>query len=219
MAATAIGNVADIPARSLEALKQSDLLIFEEDRPARQFLKAAGLHREYWKLSEHQEQETLKEASRALKAGETVVYMSDQGTANFADPGLKLLELAYQLEATVNPIPGPSSLTAAISACPFDLKTFHYLGFLPRQESERNQVLHELSKTKEALVILDTPYRKNALLESAASIFPKRRAFLAIDLSGPKQEFIICELKSTTQKIKSDEKVNFVLIIEGTKHA
>ena len=45
MAATHLGNAQDIPVRSLDALRGADLLIFEEDKPARSFLKAAGVIR------------------------------------------------------------------------------------------------------------------------------------------------------------------------------
>ena len=55
LASGPLGDTSDIPPRSLEALKRGDLLVFEEDRMARQFLKAAGVHRDYLRLSEHKQ--------------------------------------------------------------------------------------------------------------------------------------------------------------------
>ena len=80
MASNHIGCTDDIPNRALETLKTADLVLFEEDRPARQTLKAAGIRRDYLKFNEHHQMQTLDEVAEALKKGRTVIYMSDQGS-------------------------------------------------------------------------------------------------------------------------------------------
>ncbi len=121
MAANALGNPSDIPLRSLEALRTADLIVFEEDKVARQTLKAASIHRDYLRLTEHLELDTIDAVKKALKSGQTVVFMSAQGTPTLADPGKKLLDVAYAAGAHVSPIPGPSSVTAALSICHFSM--------------------------------------------------------------------------------------------------
>ena len=71
MASNSLGNPIDTPERSLEALRSSDLLIFEEDRPARLALKTAGIHKEYVKFTEHREEATLDLLKECLRAGKT----------------------------------------------------------------------------------------------------------------------------------------------------
>lgn len=216
MAATHIGNVEDMPARSLEALKTADLLIFEEDRPARSFLKAAGIHREYERWSEHKQSGTLELAIDALGAGKWVVYMSDQGTPNLADPGYELLRAAYRLGVKVDVIPGPSSITAALSACPFDTRRFEYLGFAPKEPDRRKTFLKDYDHEEKLLVLLDTPYRMKHLIESCQEVFgSNREAFLALDISGPNERFIVGALEDVAQRAQSvDGKTNFILIID-----
>jgi len=216
MAATHIGNVADIPPRSLDALRNADLLIFEEDRPARSFLKAAGIHREYERWSEHKQNDTMEKAIDAFGAGQWVVYMSDQGTPNLADPGHELLRAAYRLGVKVDVIPGPSSITAALSVCPFDTRRFEYLGFPPKEPERRKQFLKDYMQAEKLLVILDTPYRLKHVIESCKDVFgSNREAFLALDISGENEHFISAPLDDLVFRTRSSEgKTNFILIID-----
>lgn len=217
MAATHLGDPRDLPSRSLEALKSADLLIFEEDRPARSFLKAAGIHRDYLKYSEHGQKDTVAACRQALKAGQSVLYMSDQGTPGLSDPGRDLLAVAYELEAKVSVIPGPSSITAAISVCPFDCWAFHFLGFLPRETPTRMAALRAAAAFSRPLVIMDVPYRLKALLAACEQVFGKsRRGFLALDISGTAEDFWLGSFETLQKKAEQlAEKLNFVLIVDG----
>ncbi len=218
MAANTLGNTLDIPTRSLEALRTADLIVFEEDKIARQTLKAASIHRDYLRLTEHIEQETLESVKKALKSGQTVVFMSDQGTPTFADPGQKLLEMAYAAGAQVSPIPGPSSVAAALSICPFLHGPFLYLGFPPREPAEREAWLAHYSKLEFPLVILDTPYRRVSLLASCMKVLGQdRRALLAFDISGPEEAVHLHNLETLAQ-LETD-KTNFVLVIAPSSAA
>lgn len=216
MAATTIGGPEDIPARSLQLLRTADLLVFEEDKGARSMLKAAGVHRDYWRLSEHRQEETLAAVEDALRSGQTVSYMSDQGTPGLADPGALLADLAYRLGARVSPIPGPSSVAAALSLCPFPANRFLCAGFPPRVESERQAWLtSDALHATHPVVILDTPYRLKALLASAVqALGGTRRALLALDIGGEREDAWYDQLKSLSDRARLlGEERNFVLVI------
>ena len=214
MASNSLGNPIDTPERSLEALRSSDLLIFEEDRPARLALKTAGIHKEYVKFTEHREEATLDLLKECLRAGKTACYMSDQGVPTLADPGRELLKLAYSLHAKVQVIPGPSSITATLAACPFLGNSFIYHGFLPREEELRIASLRKYLEETQPVVFLETPYRRKNLISSLEKVFgPKRNAIIALDISGPDEEFIFEKLAKL--KDLDRPKLNFVIIIEG----
>lgn len=221
MAANSLGRPEDIPSRSLEALRTAQLLVFEEDRPARAALKAAGVHRDYWKLSEHRQEATLEAVLEAFQRGETVCYMSDQGVPVVADPGRELLELAYRHKVKVEVIPGPSSITAALQACPFLGNGFRFVGFLPQKSDERKGALRELSNASDCLVILDTPYRLGALLiDCAESLTHERQALLAFNISCDDEEFCLGKLGELKARFSANpEKRNFVLIVRGSEKA
>lgn len=219
MAGTSIGQPIDIPLRSLDALRTSDCLVFEEDRPARKALKAAGIHRDYLKYSEHNQSDTLKTIAEHLRNGDKVTYMSDQGMPTIADPGKQLLQLAYSIGAKVSVIPGPSSITAALAACPFTNDQFIYRGFLPREPAKREKAILLLKEKDEPVVILETPYRRKALLQDFLRTFGyKRKALLALDITGPQETFIFGTFADLINA-PEDKKLNFVLILAPDKQS
>ena len=214
IAANAIGNPADIPARSLEAVRTADLLIFEEDRPARQILKAAGVHREYVRYSEHRESLAEDDLVKCLKAGGTALYMSDQGVPGLADPGRGLIAIAREQGATLRVIPGPSSVTAAIAACPFDMSAFHYAGFLPRESEHRLSALKKLATDNRPTILLDTPYRLAKVLRDVHGASPAMQVFLAMDISGEHERYELGTAKALLGRLDSwPPKLNFVMIL------
>ncbi len=211
-----IGNKEDFPARSLKFIQQADLLIFEEDRPARQALKSAGIHRDYLKLTEHAEQLSLELAESALTSGKTVCYMSDQGMPNLADPGRLLLDLAYKHKSEILIVPGPSSVTAAISACRFIDSGFYFVGFLPRKSEERIQKLVSLKNFPDPIILLDTAYRRQNLLQDLlTALGPDRRLMIAMDITGPTERYIEAKSSQIIEILQDEEQdKNFVLIID-----
>jgi len=215
MAANSLGIPDDIPTRSLEAVRNSDLLIFEEDKPARQVLKAAGVHREYLKYNEQGQKQTLATVREELLAGKTVLYMSDQGCPTLEDPGFEVARTARRCKARIKVIPGPSSLTAALSACPFSNKTFEFLGFPPREESQRKTFFKQMFGKKKLQIFMDTPYRLKRVLETCCSTFPEEvKGYIALDISGEDENYLFGTFQELYNDVcEIDKKLNFVMII------
>ena len=219
IAATTLHDPQDIPLRSLELMRTCPFLVFEEDKRARQFLKAAQVQRQWMRYTEQREAFTLEELERELREGNDALYMSDQGTPGLADPGRDLVNVAYRIGAPVRCIPGPSSLTAAISVCPFDCRRFEFAGFPPRDERERESFLRARMNHQWPTVIFETPYRMTVFFESLAKVLSgsPRSVFVALDISGPSESFIMGSAEDIRKKIAAlGEKMNFVVIIEGT---
>ncbi len=219
-----IGNPQDLSSRVLEVLRSASLLVFEEHRPARSLLKTAGIHRSYLLLNEHQEEETLAQVKAALSSGQVVAYASDQGAPNLSDPGHQLTQLAYRMGVKATVIPGPCSVTAAISACPFPLPTYVFAGFPPREIVGREQFLTQLKTKNEAVIILDAPYRMQALLASIKTVYGlEQRVFVALDISGASESYVWTKIEDaitrTSALTPEGEHLNFVLIIPPGKRA
>ena len=219
MAAGAIGNVIDIPTRALEAIRTADLLVFEEDRPARAMLKAAGVHREYLKYSEQDEVQTIREVEKALKRGETVCYMSDQGCPTLEDPGSPILKSAWSVKAKIQVIPGPSSVTAALSACPFSVKGAVIAGFLSRDREIREKEMRQLAASGYPFILMDTPYRMTHTVESLKDVLdPQKKFLLAVDISGEHECYFYDNSAEIFKVIvELPPKLNFVIVVEGKK--
>jgi 16S rRNA (cytidine1402-2'-O)-methyltransferase len=149
-----------------------------------------------------------------LAQGQNLALISDCGTPVFSDPGRKLLELIYGSGIPVVPVSGPSSLMTAISVCPFDLKQFHFLGFLPPKTEQRKMALGRHRNSPDALILMDTPYRLVKLLEEVSVAFGKNQnIFLATDLTMPSERIYIGPVQEV-QKEVGQRKAEFILIIE-----
>lgn len=221
LAANTLGSLDQLPDITCQHLREADLVIFEEDRPGRQTLKKAGIHRDYLKYNEHKSSETLTELEAALKKGATAIYMSDQGMPSIADPGRELVATAYRLNAKVTVIPGACSVTAALAACPALGNQYFFYGFLPRESGPRAQELSKLLTLPYPAVILETPYRYRPLIADLAAAADKSaQVLLAVDIAGPDQGFhwlTVGQLEGFAEQIH--KKLNFVLVLCPAKTA
>ena len=212
--ANSIGNPLDIPTRSLHWLREADLVVFEENKAARQSLKAAGIHREYILHNEHKNCVSLDVVKQHLVDKKTVCYMSDQGTSGVADPGHLLVQLAYSLRAPIKVVSGPSSITSIVSAYPRKLDEFYFAGFLPRVGQERQRKLKKLSQSGVVSIVMDTPYRITALVTDACSVYGKsHKALLAIEIANEDEEYHYETLEKLQQIAATKSKKNFVLML------
>ena len=158
--------------RALEVLKNVDAVICEEHRQGSTLLKKLGLpQKELITLNEHNENEQTAEIINRLAQNQSFALVSDCGTPVFADPGHYLISQVSQFNFDVVPIPGPSSLMAALSILDFKMEQFVYGGFLPRVPAERRNQLQKLRSVGIPVVLMDTPYRLDALLEDIIKIF------------------------------------------------
>jgi len=212
--ATPIGNFQDITLRALEVLRSVDGIICEEYRMGSTLLKKLGIpEKPLLTLNEHNEQEQSGVILLRLQRGENFALISDCGTPGFEDPGAHLVAEALQQGILVSPLPGPSSLMAAISISPVPLKEFYFAGFLPRKDEERLSRLRQLNALRQPIILMDTPYRLTKLLQETGSIFGKNRlAMLALDVSLRGEMVLFAPLSEIHQKVQN-RKGEFVLII------
>jgi 16S rRNA (cytidine1402-2'-O)-methyltransferase len=143
--------------------------------------------------------------------------ISDAGTPVFADPGLELVRGAIRLKVSVIPVPGASSLMSALVCSGFSLNEFHYAGFLPRQAGARLDRLKNLREIRTLLIILETPYRLNALLKDLNKIFNvNTRSVLAMNLTQENEDFFRGTLAEMQKHFSLNPfKGEFVLMLDN----
>lgn len=78
---------------------------------------------------------------RAMKMGFRVALVSDAGTPTISDPGFRLTEAAHNEGIAVESLPGPCAVTVALSASGFPCERFSFMGYLPKTESEKIELL------------------------------------------------------------------------------
>lgn len=212
--ATPIGNPGDITLRAIEVLKSVDAVICEEYKPGSTLLKKLGiLEKELVLLNEHNEAEGAADLLMRLLNGQNLALISDCGTPVFSDPGAYLIQLAAGSGVTVTPIPGASSLMAAMSVLDFKIGQFYFAGFLARDPDARRKELTRLRGLKVTIVLMDTPYRLKALLEDVGKVFG-RQAFVtvALDLTLPSEVVLRGGTSEVINKIGS-RKGEFIMVV------
>jgi 16S rRNA (cytidine1402-2'-O)-methyltransferase len=214
--ATPIGNYEDITLRAIRILKSVDAVICEERRLGSTLLKKLDITpAELLPLNEHNESSDSLEVITRLLQGQSMALISDAGTPVFADPGAHLIQQAVEMGVQVVPIPGPSSLMAALSVLDFKLEQFIFAGFLSRNPEKRRQELTRLRNLRMPVVLLDTPYRLTNLLEDIARTFgDSRQLTLAFDLTLPSEVILRGAPGEVLRRIGS-RKGEFVLVIHA----
>lgn len=184
MAATPIGNLADLTLRALHLLALADAVACEDTRVTGALLHKLGLDKPLVALHAHNEQQASEAVLARLAAGETVVLVSDAGTPAISDPGAVLVARAAAAGHRVVPLPGPSSAAAAVSvAGDVQGQGFRFAGFLPAKGGERREALAALLADHGCLVLFEAPHRIEALAEALAGQSPARRVTLARELT------------------------------------
>ncbi len=211
--ATPIGNPKDITLRALEVLQNVDAIICEEYRQGSRLLNQLGVENQLLTLNEHNETEEAQLIVDRLLQGDSLALISDAGTPIFADPGQYLLGLLYQAGVPITPIPGPSSLMAALSLCDFSLDHFVFAGFPPQKSGLRKEFLKKFLNEKVPVILMDTPYRLSRLLEEVAMVFgAHQQILLACDLTLKNEEVFRSSVGNILAKV-SGQKREFILIL------
>jgi len=113
--ATPIGNLGDISLRAIDTLKQVDLIAAEDTRHSTRLLNHLGISKKLISLHEHNEHSRVASMLENLLAGMDIALISDAGTPLISDPGYTLVKAVSGAGIKVCPVPGASSIIAALS--------------------------------------------------------------------------------------------------------
>lgn len=211
---TPIGNPGDLTLRALEVLKAADAVLCEEHKEGARFLKSISVSKPLIELNEHNESDMIQTVLLRLMNGENLALISDCGTPVFNDPGRQLLDLLYGSRIPIVPVPGASSLMAAISACPFDLDQFYFAGFLPSKTEQRAAVMARLATSSNAIILMDTPYHLSKVLAEVVKAFGRsQKIFLACDITLPTERFYLGEVQKVADE-SQNRKAEFILVLD-----
>lgn len=212
--ATPIGHPADITLRALKVLTQADAIICEELRQGSKLLKKLEIpQKELLSINEHNEKDSASQVIIRLAQKQTLALISDCGTPVFSDPGHYIIRQVAAAGFPVIPIPGPSSLMAALSILDFKLEQFVFGGFIPQKSEARLRELQKLQAFNLPVILMDTPYRLGKLLSEAISVFgPGRRATLACDITLSTENIFRGSLAEIEKRV-AGRKAEFILVI------
>ena len=178
MVATPIGNLADITLRALHVLQLADAIACEDTRHTQTLLRAYGIDKtgnQLLAVHQHNEAQAAQSVIERLRLGQRVAYASDAGTPAISDPGARLVAAVRLAGLSAIPLPGASSVTAALSVAGVADEDAHagafvFAGFLPSKAGERTSAVETLRLESRSVVMLEAPHRIEALATALATL-------------------------------------------------
>jgi len=215
---TPIGNLGDLSPRAREALESADIVAAEDPRRTRGLLSHFRPEVRIIAYHEHNEAERIQELVAALERGAKVSLVSDAGTPAISDPGMKLVRAARAAGITVIPIPGPSAVLAALSACGLPTDRFVFEGFLPRRSQARAERLEALRLEPRTIVFFEAVHRIAETLAALRDAFGgERQAAIARELTKVHEQIVSASLAELTTRLGGDIPLlgEFVIVVAG----
>jgi 16S rRNA (cytidine1402-2'-O)-methyltransferase len=219
LVSTPIGNLGDMTHRAVEVLSSAALIIAEDTRHSRRLLDHYHISTPLRSYHEHNEAKETPKLVARLRAGDSIALISDAGTPLISDPGSRLVSAAIEANLPVVPIPGASSVMAALVASGMSLEKFSFLGFLPRKGRERSEMMVEVVASQSTVVLFEAANRVGATLDALAEAGAgERPAVVARELTKQFEEFrrgSVAELAAVYAD--ADPKGEVVLVIAGAE--
>ena len=192
---TPIGNLGDLTPRAADALRSADLVVAEDTRMARRLLSHLGARRPTISFNDHSPEARLGNLLERLARGATLALTTDAGMPGVSDPGARLVAAARAAGASVEVLPGPSAVTAAVAASGVEAVGFVFGGFLPaRPAAVRGAALQRLlgasGSTGLPLVLYEAPHRVGALLTALEELVPDARVAACRELTKLHEEVV-----------------------------
>ena len=210
---TPIGNLDDITLRALEVLKKSDIILCEDTRQSIKLLNHYKIKKKLVSYHKFNERKQITNIIKYFNDGKILSLISDAGTPLLSDPGRLLVNECLANNIKVTPIPGVSSITAAMSISGFS-DQFLFYGFLPKTINELEKVLDSLSNNRFTLVFFIPSKKINFYLKSFKKYFFERKILIAKEITKLYEEFLREDI-SKLSMMKNPPKGELTIVISN----
>ena len=211
---TPIGNLEDITVRSLNLLKEVDIILCEDTRVTGSLLKMYDIKRKLISCHEHNEDTIKYEVVKYLQEGKKIGLVTDQGSPIISDPGFRVVEEVIKNDLNVIGLPGATAFVPALIASGISPSRFLFYGFLNAKQGKQKQELTSLKYHPYTMIFYEAPHRIKSTLENMLEVLGNRKVCLARELSKLYEEYYrgtITEILEDIENIKGE----IVLIVEG----
>jgi 16S rRNA (cytidine1402-2'-O)-methyltransferase len=207
----------DITLRAIRTLKEVDLVAAEDTRHTRKLLTRYEVSTPVVSYHDHNKDKRTPELVGKLKAGNSIALVTDAGTPSVSDPGHFLVREAIKQAIPVVPIPGVSAAIAALSVSGLSTDSFVFIGFVPKKNAKRKQLLDQLKQEPRTLIFYESPKRVLALMQEILNIIGDRKAVMARELTKLHEEILRGPLSTMVKEISARPvlKGECTLLVEG----
>lgn len=182
--ATPIGNSRDMSPRGIQILSEVDIIAAEDTRRSMVLLNLLGIRNKLVSNHKFNEYGKAKYFVNEMLSGKSVAVITDAGTPCISDPGNELIRAAVEAGVPVIGVPGCCAAVTALSVSGFDLSSFLFYGFFPRENAERRKLLEQLRRADtRTFAFYESPKRIMDLLDFLIEAGARCRLCLCNDLS------------------------------------
>ncbi len=182
--ATPIGNSRDMSPRGRQILTDVDIIAAEDTRRSMVLLGKLEIHNKLVSNHKFNEYGKAKYFINEMLSGKSVAVITDAGTPCISDPGNELIKAAVEAGIPVIGVPGCCAAVTALSVSGFDLSSFMFFGFFPRENADRRRLLEKMRRgDTRTFALYESPKRIMDLVDFFADSGAKCRMCLCNDLT------------------------------------
>ena len=182
--ATPIGCLDDLTPRAADVLKRVPVIAAEDTRTSWPLLSKLGVEAKLVSYHKFNERSRVDELLGELASGRDIALISDAGTPCVSDPGCILVEAAAAAGYDVVAVCGACAAVSAASVSGFDLTSFAFYGFVPRENGEIRKLWGRiLSDSVKTAVFYESPMRILTTLASLREASPDAKLCVCNDLT------------------------------------
>ena len=182
--ATPIGNSRDMSPRGKQILEEVDISAAEDTRRSMVLLGKLEIRNKLVSNHKFNEYGKAKYFINEMLQGKSVAVITDAGTPCISDPGNELIKAAVEAGIPVIGVPGCCAAVTALSVSGFDLSSFLFYGFFPRENAERRRLLEKMRRgDTRTFALYESPKRIMELVDFFIDSEAKCRMCLCNDLT------------------------------------
>ncbi len=181
---TPIGNLKDLSQNAKECLSSVDLIAAEDTRNSKVLINHIGSKVKMISHHKFNEESSTLKIIEELKSGKNVALITDAGTPCISDPGSILVNEAIKNNIDVFSVPGACAVISALTVSGFNINSFTFYGFLPRETGKLSKKLNEIKHDSSLVAVLyESPKRIKKLLKLIIDILDNPKICLCNELT------------------------------------
>lgn len=216
---TPIGNLSDITYRSVEVLKEVDIILAEDTRTTGKLLKHLEISGKMESYHAHNEHKKVDHYAELISGGTDIAIVTDAGMPGISDPGFLLIRACVERNLKITCLPGANAFLPALVASGLPSDKFFFEGFLPHKKGRQTRLKY-LAKFPYTFILYESPYRLIKCLEQLKEYCGgDRMACVAREISKIHEEFKTATIEELIEDYSSRSSVKgeIVIVVSGMK--
>ena len=220
---TPIGNIGDISLRTIEVLKDADILLCEDTRVTKKLIHILKEryntvfkeNQEFISLHSHNEKSFVEKLEKSIFL-KNIVYVSDAGMPGVSDPGQVLVRFCIDNKIEYDVLPGANALLTAFVASGFVETQMLFFGFLDHKGTSRAEGLLQALHNGYTTILYESPHRLDKLLLEIEKEEPARELFLAKELTKKYQKYLHGTAGEIFKNLDGNYRGEWVVVIKAS---